>query len=51
MKNNRPLLVHICILLACIFWGLMSPLSKDAILHGIDGINLVSLRVMCAICS
>ena len=29
-----------------IFWGLMSPLGKEAMLHGIDGIDLVSFRVL-----
>jgi len=31
--------------LACAFWGLMAPLGKDAMTHGIDGICMVSLRV------
>ena len=33
-------------LLACIFWGLLSPLSKDAMLHGIDSIDIISFRVL-----
>ena len=37
-KNNRPLLAHVCILMACVFWGLMSPLGKDAMMNGVDGI-------------
>ena len=28
------------------FWGLMAPVGKDAMLHGIDGIDLVSFRVL-----
>ena len=36
-KNNRPLLAHVCILMACVFWGLMSPLGKDAMMNGVDG--------------
>lgn len=31
--------------LACAFWGLMAPVGKDAMTHGIDGICLVSFRV------
>ena len=27
-------------------WGLMAPIGKDAMLHGIDGIDLVSFRVL-----
>lgn len=33
-------------LCACIFWGLLSPLGKDAMRHGIDSINLISFRVL-----
>ena len=28
------------------FWGLMAPVGKDAMLNGIDGIDLVSFRVL-----
>lgn len=45
MQNNRPLMAHLCILTACVFWGLMSPLGKDAMTHGLDGISLVAIRV------
>lgn len=30
---------------ACAGWGLMSPVGKDAMLHGFDGITMVSFRV------
>ena len=47
MSTNRiPLLAHFSLAGAAICWGLMSPLGKDAMQHGIDGITLVSLRVM-----
>ena len=47
MSNNRtPLLSHLSLAGAAICWGLMSPLGKDAMQHGIDGITLVSLRVL-----
>ena len=47
MSNNRtPLLAHLSLTGAAICWGLMSPLGKDAMQHGIDGITLVSLRVL-----
>ncbi len=45
MNNNRPLIAHLCIFLACAFWGLMAPLGKDAMTHGITGIDMVSFRV------
>jgi drug/metabolite transporter (DMT)-like permease len=46
MKNHPTLAAHLCMLMACIFWGLLSPLGKDVMLHGIDSIDLVSFRVL-----
>ena len=46
MNVNKPLIAHLCLLCSGIFWGLMSPLGKEAMLHGIDGIALVSFRVL-----
>ena len=40
------ILAHLCIGCAGIIWGLMSPIGKDAMLHGIGGIDMVSFRVM-----
>jgi len=40
-----PLQAHAAMFLACLFWGLMAPLGKDAMSHGIDGITMVSFRV------
>ena len=31
--------------LACAFWGLMAPLGKDAMTHGLDGMTMVTFRV------
>jgi len=31
---------------ACALWGLMSPVGKDAMTHGIDGITMVNFRVL-----
>ncbi len=44
MKLSKPLVAHICILIASICWGLMSPIGKAAMQNGIDGLNLVYLR-------
>lgn len=44
-KNNRPLIAHLSIFMACAFWGLMAPLGKDAMTHGITGLDMVSFRV------
>lgn len=45
MIKNRPLAAHMSIFLAEAFWGLMAPLGKDAMTHGITGIDMVSFRV------
>ncbi len=46
MNNNKPLIAHICLFCAGAFWGLMAPVGKEAMLNGIDGIDLVSFRVL-----
>ena len=46
MGNNKPLIAHLCMFCAGAFWGLMAPVGKDAMLNGIDGIDLVSFRVL-----
>ncbi len=45
MRANNAA-AHLCMLLACIFWGLMSPLGKDAMTHGITGMDMVTFRVI-----
>lgn len=45
MDNKRPLIAHISMFLACAFWGLMAPLGKDAMTHGISGVDMVTFRV------
>ena len=45
MKNNRPLIAHLSMFLACSLWGLMAPIAKDDMAHGITGLDLVTLRV------
>ena len=36
MDNKRPLIAHLCLFCSGAFWGLMAPVGKDAMLHGID---------------
>ena len=43
IRHNLPLRSHVSMLMAEVFWGLMAPLGKDAMSHGIDGITMVSL--------
>lgn len=45
-ENRQPLIAHLSMFMACAFWGLMSPVGKDAMMHGIDGISMVSFRVL-----
>ncbi|EGN56492.1 membrane protein [Hallella multisaccharivorax DSM 17128] len=45
MGNNKPLQAHLSLLSAEIFWGLLAPLGKDVMLHGVDNVSLVSFRV------
>jgi len=44
-NNNKPLIAHLCMFSACAIWGLMSPVGKDAMTHGLTGIDMVSFRV------
>lgn len=45
MNNKKQLSAHLSIFTACAIWGLMAPLGKEAMTHGIDGITMVSFRV------
>lgn len=44
-KQNNVLRGHLLMLTAATMWGMMSPLGKDAMAHGISGFNMVGLRV------
>ena len=46
MDNKKIIIAHLCLVCSGAFWGLMAPVGKDAMLHGIDGIHLVSFRVL-----
>lgn len=45
-ETKRLLIAHLSMVGACAFWGLMAPLGKDAMTHGLDGITMVSFRVL-----
>ena len=45
MDNKRPLIAHISMFAACAFWGLMAPIGKQAMTHGINGTDMVTFRV------
>ena len=43
---QRKLVIgHLCMAAACAMWGLMAPLGKDAMTHGIPGMEMVTFRV------
>lgn len=46
MKNGKVVSAHLSILVAEIIWGLMAPIGKDAMLHGFNGVSVVSFRVV-----
>ena len=46
MTVNRPLLAHLSLFGACAGWGLMAPVGKEAMTHGISGIAMVAFRVV-----
>lgn len=39
------MIAHVCLFMACAFWGLMAPLGKDAMTHGFSGLEMVTFRV------
>lgn len=43
--KNKPLQAHLSMFAAEAMWGLMSPVGKDAMNNGIDGLSMVSFRV------
>lgn len=49
-QRTTHLLAHLSMFMACAFWGLMAPLGKDAMTHGIDGIDMVTFRVFGGAC-
>ena len=46
MNNIKPFRAHLSMLTAAAIWGLMAPLGKDAMNNGLDGISMVSFRVL-----
>ena len=43
---SRLFQAHICMLVAEITWGLMAPVGKDAMTHGISGMDMVVFRTV-----
>lgn len=45
-SEKIQILGHVCMIAACVMWGLMAPLGKDAMTHGISGVEMVTFRVV-----
>jgi drug/metabolite transporter (DMT)-like permease len=46
MIDKEHLKAHACMFTACLMWGLMSPIGKDAMLHGLSGIEMATFRMV-----
>jgi drug/metabolite transporter (DMT)-like permease len=46
MAEGKIIKGHLSIFSACLIWGLMSPIGKDAMNNGIAGIDMVAFRVV-----
>ena len=46
MSKNENLKGHLCMALACIMWGLMAPIGKDAMSNGLTGLEMISFRAV-----
>ena len=46
MTNQKVLKAHLSIFSACLIWGLMAPIGKDAMNNGVSSIAMVVLRVV-----
>jgi drug/metabolite transporter (DMT)-like permease len=46
MRNAKAVKAHISMFSACLIWGLMSPVGKDAMLNGVNGLAMVAFRVV-----
>lgn len=44
--ENRQWVAHLAMASACACWGLMAPIGKEAMTHGLDGISMVTFRVV-----
>lgn len=46
-KETRKIIIaHLAMASACACWGLMAPVGKEAMTHGLDGISMVTFRVV-----
>ncbi|MBO4315408.1 MAG: DMT family transporter [Prevotella sp.] len=45
-NSNQMLVAHLSMFGACVGWGLMAPIGKEAMLHGVSGLSMVTFRVV-----
>lgn len=45
-KDSQKLVAHLCMFGACAGWGLMAPVGKEAMTHGVSGLSMVTFRVV-----
>ena len=45
-SGDRNWVGHVCMFVACAIWGLMAPLGKHAMTHGIPGLEMVTFRMV-----
>lgn len=45
-EKRESAIGHVCMALACAIWGLMAPIGKDAMTHGIGGFEMVTFRAV-----
>lgn len=45
-STHHHFVAHLAMACACAIWGLMAPVGKEAMTHGIDGVTLVTFRVV-----
>lgn len=45
-STRKQIIAHLAMASACAFWGLMAPVGKEAMTHGLDGISMVTFRVV-----
>ncbi|MBR5061948.1 MAG: DMT family transporter [Prevotella sp.] len=45
-NSSRMFVAHLSMFGACAGWGLMAPVGKEAMLHGVSGLSMVTFRVV-----
>lgn len=46
MQNQRAVMAHLSMFGACAGWGLMAPVGKEAMIHGVSVLSMITFRVV-----